>query len=200
MAGAYIALNEAQDYIRFLSDQCRKLCSGEQNIETRYYSLGDSWVDPIYSKTGVELTKTAASVSKIYEIMTSTIDLFQEKVKVLCRYNGAPEPKKEYIEAFKVNIKEGKMNDSNSLRGTTSEALDKFERALKVYINDTDTIIRAIKSRHKSMHDTWRDKYYDQFTDVVNEFSAKINVQLETLTRLNIVIGKKRELLIQAGY
>lgn len=197
MATFNIALNPAKDYVRFLAGKCHVLATEEALADQEYNKLGYEWDDKVYVQTGIEMQTTARAIMRIYEIMTETIKELNKRIETLCEYNGTPAPAALRVEPFAIRLQLGNV-PPNELVFTSPESLLRFERALKRYTDTVTSTIKTIRNRHAEMYAYWKDQYYTRFGRTVDEFYQKIVAQVQKLEFLNMLIAKKRQILLRA--
>lgn len=198
MSGINIQLIPAQDYMRFLMEKCRLFCAEQEKADKAYNKLGTVWQDKVYTRTGTEMKATAGSITKIYELMSETIKDIQKRIITLHEYNDMPPPAPVRVQPFVIRLQEGIVPMNGHIK-TDPIALQDFINALNNYINQVEQTIKAIRQKHDAMRSYWNDKQYERFTEIITQFSKKIEIQLQTLRQLNMLVKRKRELLLKAS-
>lgn len=191
MARVIINLIPAQNYVKSLCRHCEAICKMQGTIDAAYNRLGETWRDNIYIRTGEEMKSLSGSLSRVYGEMDAAIKRLQEMCIELCAYNEIPPQPRVFAPEYRIKIQEN-IKVKNDKIATDPEALEHFEHSLAHYIESIRGTVASVRTEHASMHQDWRDEQYERFTETLNQFSTKIDKQLEVLRILNILIKKKR--------
>lgn len=199
MDGTYIKFTVVEAYINALNVIFEKCYQSQSEIALSYNNAIENWNDEISDATRAVLSEIERSVSLICDEISHSLKILNRRCQTLSEGYAQRGWNATFIKREQqIKLKTESYMEKDAINGTTVDGIRAFERALELYIQNTQGTVADIRREHEIVHEGWRDSQYDRTSDRIHDFTSIILKQLECLQELQSWIAERRRYFEEA--